>query len=80
MALIIIGIVRLENGTDLLPSDSIYLKVGFAAIVICWVVLTTWALLSVRQQLADAITYMSGTQVSIFMYSSLQPWHRLTAI
>jgi hypothetical protein len=73
MVLIIIGIIRLENGTDLSPSDSIYLKVGFAVIVICWAVLMTWALLSLRQRPADATTYVHGTQVSISGILFLQP-------
>jgi hypothetical protein len=65
MALIIIGIIRLQNGTDLSPSNSIYMKVGFAVLVISWFVLMTWALVSLPKQYPDATTYAGGTKVSI---------------
>jgi hypothetical protein len=73
MALIIVGIIRLENGTDLSPSNSIFMKVGFAVITICWLVLVAWALASLPQQYADTMTYSDGTQVSIscICYSKL---------
>lgn len=73
MVLIIIGIVRLENGTDLSPSNSIYMKVGFAVLIICWLVLMSWALMSLRQRYADATTYADGTKVGVLYicYSKL---------
>lgn len=68
MVIIIIGIIRLNNGTDLIPSDSIFMKIGFAAVFVCWMILMTWILLSLRRQFVDATTYADGTQVSIFVY------------
>jgi hypothetical protein len=70
MALIIVGIMRLNDGTDLLPSNSIFMKIGFAVVVLSWFVLMVWALVSLPQQYADAATYADGTKVSIsFFYN-----------
>lgn len=71
--MIIVGIIRLENGTDLSPSNSIFIKIGFAVVVICWLLLMIWALVSLPQQYADATTYADGTKVSIsyIRYSKL---------
>lgn len=64
LILIISQVVKIENGT-LVASNSLLLKIGVVVVVVCWAILLTWALLSLRlQDHLNAVTYPDGTKVS----------------
>lgn len=64
MALIIVGITRLENGQDAEATKSIFLKIGMTIVVLCWLVLLVWGLISLpRPKDIKIATYSNGSIV-----------------
>jgi hypothetical protein len=63
LALIIIGIVKLEGGN---AGATVLMKIRIAVMFLCWVILVTWTLISLRSyhNHVDAEVYADGTKVS----------------
>lgn len=50
MTLIITGVMKVQSGTITSPHDSLFMKLGIAILILCWVLLAAWSLLSTRAQ------------------------------
>lgn len=60
MVLVIIGIVKLQDGASV---GAVLMKVGMGIVLACWVILVLWTLLSFRSG-----HDVDGTKVSTILY------------
>jgi hypothetical protein len=73
----ITGRVKMESGKGG-GSDEVFLKIGMVTILLCWILLLIWTLISLRpyQKDTDAAAYADGTKVSASRPSCLTSTNR----
>ena len=67
LILIIVGVIKLADG-DGVERQSIYLQIGIAVVLFCWVVLCIFSAMSLRRpkhREAAAVAFDNGTKVSL---------------
>lgn len=69
MVLVIIGIVKLQDGASV---GNVLMKVGMGVVLACWAILAVWTLLSFRpsQEYAAGGPPADGTKVGAIFVST----------